>query len=396
MSRRHLLAVVAFVLPVVLIPLTSESASAAAPNGVVGGHGRLHHRVCAAASPGRAACFAEILTEADGRAVANAAPQGYGPADLKSAYQLPGTSAGAGRTVAVVDAFDDPKAGADLNVYRARFGLPACTASTGCLRKANQNGGTALPPKDAGWAQEISLDLDMVSATCPRCKIVLVEVKSTSFADLGKGVDTAAKIPGVVAISNSYGGPEFSGESTYAAHYKHPGIAITASTGDSGFGTQVPAAFSTLTAVGGTSLTRSPGVRGWTETAWSGAGSGCSAFIAKPSWQHDTGCPRRSIADLSAVADPDTGVAVYDSVPFQGASGWMVFGGTSASSPIIASVYAMHTPSAAPSAPYAHLGALFDVVSGSNGVCLPLYECRARTGYDGPTGLGTPKGVNAF
>ena len=396
MFRYRLLAAVALVAPVVVLPLASGSATAASPNGVVGGHGRQHHRVCAAARAGRAACFAEILTEANGQAVADVAPQGYGPADLKSAYKLPGTTAGKGRTVAIVDAFDDPKAGADLNVYRARYGLPACKASTGCFRKINQIGGTALPFKDAGWAQEISLDLDVVSATCPSCKILLVEAGSEAFADLGKAVDTAAAIPGVVAISNSYGGLEFGGESSYAAHYNHPGIAITASSGDNGFGPQVPAAFKTLTAVGGTSLTRASNGRGWTEKAWSGAGSGCSGFVAKPSWQHDTGCPRRSIADVSAVADPDTGLAVYDSVPYQGASGWLVFGGTSASSPIIASVYAMNTPAAAPSAPYAHIGSLFDVTSGSNGVCVPLYQCKARTGYDGPTGLGAPKGAAAF
>ncbi len=404
MYRRRLLATLASATALLATfaaaPLASNAAAASsvpAVNGFVGGHGRQHHRVCAAASGARAACFAEVLTEADGSAVASATtPQGYGPANLKSAYQLPGGGAGSGRTVAIVDAYDDPKAEADLATYRARYGLPTCTTANGCFRKVNQTGGKTLPTADGGWAQEISLDLDMVSAACPACKILLVEAKSASFANLGIGVDTAAKTAGVVAISNSYGAAEFSGESSYAGHYNHPGIAITASSGDNGFGAQVPAAFSTLTAVGGTSLMTASTARGWTETAWSGAGSGCSAYIAKPARQHDAGCSRRTIADVSAVADPRTGVAVYDSYAYQGASGWLVFGGTSASAPIIAAVYALGTPSAAPAAPYSHPGSPFDVVAGSNGSCATAYLCTARVGYDGPTGLGTPKGAAAF
>jgi subtilase family serine protease len=295
-----------------------------------------------------------------------------------------------------VDAYDDPTAEADLARYRGQFGLPACTTAGGCFRKVNQTGGAAPPAVDRGWAQEISLDLDMASATCPGCRILLVEASSSSFANLAQAVDTAAAL-GANAISNSYGGSEFSAEasSTYNGHFNHPGIAITVSSGDAGYGVEFPAASQYVTAVGGTSLTRGGGTRGWSETAWSGAGSGCSAYIAKPSWQRDSGCARRTVADVSAVADPQTGVAVYDSTRYQGASGWMVFGGTSASAPIVAGAYAQGGGSA-PSKSYANPAALWDVTSGSNGACSVTYLCTAGPGYDGPTGLGTPNGTGAF
>src|SRR6185312_10052206 len=255
-----------------------------------------------------------------------ATPSGYFPADLQSAYKLPSSTAGAGQTVAIVDAFDDPAAESDLGVYRSQFGLPACTTANGCFRKVGQTGTTSLPRKNASWAEEISLDVDMVSATCPLCHILLVEANSNSFANLGAAVNTAARL-GATAISNSYGGSDAS-DSTNGAFYNHPGVAVTASSGDGGFGVEYPASSSFVVAVGGTSLRKAAGTtRGWTESAWSGAGSGCSAFnTAIPSAaSFNTGCARRAVADVSAVADPNTGVAVFDSVPFQGFSGWLVF-----------------------------------------------------------------------
>jgi subtilase family serine protease len=170
---------------------------------------------------------------------------------------------------------------------------------------------------------------------------------------------------------------------------------VTASSGDSGYGTLWPAAIPSVVAVGGTSLVRSNTARGWTESAWSGAGSGCTGE-PKPSWQHDAGCSNRTMADVSAVADPRTAVAVYDTY---NEPGWMAFGGTSVASPIIASVYALagnSKTSSAASIPYAHTSALFDVTTGSNGSCSPAYLCTAGPGYDGPTGLGTPNGTGAF
>jgi subtilase family serine protease len=323
-------------------------------------------------------------------------PAGYHPADLQSAYKLTNAPTGSGQTVAIVDAFDDPNAESDLAVYRSTFNLPACTTANGCFRKTDQLGGTNFPrKKNVGWAEEISLDLDMVSAICPSCHILLVEADTNSLSNLATAVDTAARL-GANTISNSYGGAEFSSETTSDSHYNHPGVAITASSGDSGFGPQYPAASRFVTAVGGTSLTISANTRGWSETVWSGAGSGCSAFEPKPSWQKDAGCARRTIADVAAVADPNTGVAVYDTFHV---SGWLVFGGTSVSSPIIASVYARAGNSSLVtygSYPYSHTGSLFDVVSGSNGSCGGSYLCTGVVGYDGPTGNGTPNGTGAF
>jgi subtilase family serine protease len=230
-----------------------------------------------------------------------------------------------------------------------------------------------------------------------------------------KAEDTAATTSDVVAVSNSWGGPEDNTITSFDSHFKHSGVAITASSGDSGYGASWPASSPYVTAVGGTALHKASNSRGWTETAWSGAGSGCSAYEAKPSWQHDSGCAKRTVADVSAVADPNTGVAVYDTYNScsggllcdtelqigvaQGADGWVEVGGTSVASPIIASVYALagntsHVVNG--SYPYSHTSALNDVTSGSNGSCGGSYLCTARPGYDGPTGLGTPNGTGAF
>jgi subtilase family serine protease len=350
----------------------------------------------AAPAPGSARCLAVVRT-AGGVTAFAATPAGYGPGTLQSAYGLPSSTKGGGATVAIVDAFDDPKAEADLAVYRSHYGLPACTTAGGCFRKVNQTGGTSYPKADGGWAQEISLDLDMVSAICPKCRILLVEAKSASFADLGAAVNEAAKL-GATAISNSYGGPDAS-DSSYGSYYHHPGIAITASSGDGGYGVEYPASSHWVTAVGGTSLRRSANVtRGWVETAWSGAGSGCSKYNAAIAGASGTGCGRRAVADVAAVADPATGVAVYDSYAFQGSSGWLTFGGTSVSAPIIASVYALagNAASIDNTYPYHHTGSLYDVTGGSNGSCPTSQWCRARKGWDGPTGLGTPHGTGAF
>ncbi|MEU6914928.1 S53 family peptidase [Streptomyces olindensis] len=335
-------------------------------------------------------------------------PSGYGPADLRAAYGLTSASAsnGAGRTIAIVDAYDDPNAESDLAAYRSHYGLPACTTANGCFKKVDQTGSTtSLPAPNSGWAAEISLDLDMASAVCPNCHITLVEAKSATMTNLGTAVNEAVSL-GAKYVSNSYGGGESSADATYdSTYFNHPGVAITVSAGDAGYGAEYPAASKYVTSVGGTSLTASSATtRGWTESVWStssteGTGSGCSAYDTKPAWQTDTGCARRTIADVSAVADPATGVSVYDTYGADG-QGWATYGGTSASAPIIASVYALAgTPAAGsyPAAfPYANTSALNDVTSGSNGTCTTSYFCTARTGYDGPTGWGTPQGLGAF
>jgi subtilase family serine protease len=356
-----------------------------------------HAKVCPGSAPGAARCHSLVRIGSDGQPMAASQPSGYGPSDLRAAYGLSATG-GTGQTIAIVDAYDDGTAESDLAVYRSTYGLPPCTTANGCFRKVDQNGGTSYPRGDAGWAEEISLDLDMASAICPNCKILLVEAKTNSFANLSAAVDQAAKM-GANAISNSYGGSEYSGEVSAQSHYNHPGIAITVSSGDNGYGVEFPAASQYVTAVGGTSLTRSASSpRGFTETVWNGAGSGCSAYIAKPAWQTDTGCSRRSVADVSAVADPNTGVAVYDTYRLHN-GGWLVFGGTSVSAPIIAGVYALAGNTSSinyGSFSYSHLSSLNDVVSGSNGSCGGSYLCTGVAGFDGPTGNGTPSGTGAF
>ena len=336
MRHRALLAVTA----ATLAGLTSMVGTTTA-GAVPSPSGQLHSaKVCGAPAAGYAACLSVVRTDAAGKPLATTTPSGLGPADIQSAYNLAGLTS-AGRTVAIVDAYDDPTAEADLATYRTAYGLPACTTANGCFRKVDQRGGTTYPRTNGGWAQEISLDLDMVSATCPDCHILLVEADSNSFANLGAAVNAAAKIAGVVAISNSYGGGD-APDTTYGSYYNHPGIAVTASTGDSGYvGGSYPASSSYVTAVGGTSLKKAANTRGWTETVWSGAGSGCSIYntALAAAASSNTGCAKRAMADVSAVADPYTGVAVYDSTAYKGSSGWMVFGGTSASAPILSLIH---------------------------------------------------------
>ena len=363
-------------------------------------------RVCDAPAAGMAACHALHVNNVHEHVKAlgitpNATPSGFGPADLLSAYNLP-SGGGAGQTVAIVDAYDDPNAEADMNTYRSQYGLPACTSASGCFKKVNQTGGSKMPRGSQSWAGEISLDLDMVSAIAPNAHIILVEASTASMTNLGTAVNTAVSL-GAKFVSNSYGGGESSADTGYdSTYFNHPGVAITVSSGDGGYGVEYPAASPNVTAVGGTALKRdSSTARGWSESVWStssteGAGSGCSAYDGKPSWQKDAGCAKRTVADVSAVADPATGVAVYQTY---GGSGWTVYGGTSVASPLIAAVYAdAGTPVAAVPAAnlYSHTSALNDVTIGATASCTPSYLCAAGTGYDGPTGLGTPNGLAAF
>jgi len=396
--------------------LAAFGLSAAAPaSAAAGSAGHDYRQACPAAPVGYSSCNALIRTDVKpqlakaGSLTPDATVSGYGPTQLQSAYNLASAAAanGTGQTVAVVDAFDDPNAASDLAVYRSQYGLPACTVANGCFSKVNENGATSPLPSPApasdDWTGEESLDVDMVSAICPNCHIILVEASSESNDDLGAGVNAAVSL-GAKFVSNSYGGSEASNDSTYdSEYYDHPGVAVTASSGDSGYGVEYPAASQYVTAVGGTSLSTASNSRGWTESVWStssseGAGSGCSADDPKPTWQKDTGCSKRTVADVSAVADPATGVAVYDTYNSNG--GWNVYGGTSVASPLIASVYALAGAPAAGTTPasylYAHTSNLYDVTSGSTSTCTPAYLCTAEVGYDGPTGLGTPDGIGAF
>jgi N-acetylneuraminic acid mutarotase len=358
--------------------------------------------VCAAVKVGYSTCMALLrkgIKPVKG-IHPDTTPVGYGPSDLQSAYNLPSSGAGNGQTVAVVDAYDDPTAEADLQVYRQQYGLPVCDTANGCFQKLNQDGqASPLPPAagDNGWDVEESLDVDMVSAVCPNCHIDLIEANSNSDSDLYTAED-AAVATGAKFVSNSWAGSEYSGETTDDSYFNHPGVAITAASADFGYGTYYPSASQYVTSVGGTTLNQDSSTpRGWTESAWSGTGSGCSTYEPKPTWQTDTGCSNRTETDVSADADPNTGVALYDSYS---AGGWTEVGGTSVATPIIASTYALGgTPASGtyPSSyPYSHTSDLNDVTTGSNGDCTPAYLCTAGPGYDGPTGLGTPDGVQAF
>ncbi|MFI5709944.1 hypothetical protein [Kribbella sp. NPDC051620] len=379
--------------------LTSQGAAAAPTPYTAGKHAA---QVCTTAKTAHtASCHALKLVDAAGKSTASASPPATGltPTGLRDAYKLNGLSAN-GRTVAIVDAYGYPNLERDLGVYRSQFGLSACTIANGCLRIINQTGGTTLPNFNVGWAGEQALDVDAVSAAAPDAKIVVVQAKSASFADLGTAVVTASKQPGVVAISNSYGGGDAS-DATYGSYYNHPGIAVTASTGDDGYqGGSYPASSSYTTAVGGTSLVSASNTRGWSESVWSGAGSGCSTYntALSAASSFSTGCSKRAMADVSAAADPSKGgMAIYYPTS-RTASTWAQFGGTSEAAPIIASVYALsgNTAGYANALPYAHPSSLFDVTSGSNGSCPTTQWCNARTGWDGPTGLGTPNGAAAF
>ena len=397
MNRVHtiLTAAAAGGLVAILAPSLAGAAPAAGPT-----LGPVTKAGCAAASGHEARCFAEYraVHYPAGARTAAALPPGLSPADIASAYALP-AAGGAGRTVAVVDAFDDPNAESDLATYRATYGLPPCTTTNGCFHKVNQDGAAGpYPHPDPQWSVEISLDLDAVSAACPLCSITLVEADHPDQAGLGSAEDTAARL-GATAVSNSYGTTEFTGMDPYAAHYMHPGTSIVASSGDAGFGpTAFPAVLGNVISVGGTTLTRATTTtRGWTEQAWAGASSGCSAYIAKPAWQRDKHCSMRTVADVSAVADPHTGLAIYDTFGLGDNGGWLVAGGTSLSSPLVAAVITRSGRQIDGAGYiYAHAAELYDPVGGSNGFCGNDYLCTGQSGYDAPTGTGSPNGLGAF
>ncbi|HEY2704735.1 MAG TPA: S8 family serine peptidase, partial [Candidatus Dormibacteraeota bacterium] len=356
-----------------------------------------------------ASCFARMHVSRDQsgrvRPAATSAPAGgYTPSDLQAAYALP-VSSGSGQVIAVIDAFDTTSAEADLAAYRARFNLPPCTTANGCFRKIDMGGGS----NTYGWDIETSLDLDTASAGCPRCGLILVEARSDSFGDIYPAIQRAID-SGATEVSMSFGMTENPDELNHDYLFNRSGIAFTAATGDCGYGTSYPAASPYVTAVGGTTLLPSGNLRGWRETAWvgatadpnscggstapTGAGSGCSRYEQRPSWQADVGCPNngRAVADVSAVSDLSTGVAVYDSA----AGGWMPIGGTSAAAPFIAGAWALsgglgyYAPGA--QAFYQNAGSISDVTANTHpaGVsCSPSLLCNAGPAYDGPTGLGS-------
>jgi Subtilase family len=423
---------------------------AKAPASVPGARALPHTRVSPSSEPSPASEFTEPI------------PGSLTPGILLTAYGLSGAPPPASaQTIGIVDAYDDPTAAADLGHYDSRFALPACTAGNGCFRKVNQQGAEGpLPPSnstgeepEAGWAEEIATDIEVAHGVCQSCHILLVEANSNSYEDLFAAENTAARL-GASEISNSWGGPEEAGDS---AAFNHPGVVITASSGDDGYRnwfaapnpsfTAYPASSPHVIAVGGTRLRTEPGGRWRSETVWNdggeslgfkegfgAGGGGCSELFTAPPWQQhaadwsSVGCASsRAVADVSADADPYTGVAVYDSTENgEREKGWGVIGGTSVASPIIASVFALAGGAQGVEYPARTLyenalttpAALHDVISGSNGECLRPFDektgasgcsveeeakscagdaiCLAGPGYDGPSGVGTPNGIGAF
>jgi len=352
----------------------------------------VQHPNSAACSGGKWTCFARVQTDDTHRIKNFASPSGLGATDLASAYKL-NTSLSPNATIAIVDAYNYPKADSDLAKYRSQYGLPACTVANGCFKIVNQSGQTSPLPSNApandDWTVESALDLDMASAACPHCKLVLVEAQDDQSDGLYIANNAAASL-GATVISNSWGGPEDSSVSSYETYFNHPGIAIFVASGDAGntgSSPDYPSTSAHTTAVGGTSLVKASNTRGWTEGAWSSGGSSCSANIAKPSYQTSSACSKRMTADVSAVGDPNTGVAVYNN------GSWQIVGGTSASSPFVAGVYALYGLGAnAPGWPYSNASKFFDVTTGKNGSCGTIL-CNAGAGWDGPTGIGSPNGA---
>jgi len=360
-----------------------------------------HKKVCSVSSDTVAQCFARVITDKSGNPAVATLPTGYGPTQFHGAYQLPSTSTNPG-TIAVVDAYDAPNIVSDLVSYDKTFGLPSfpsCsrTITTSCFQKVNQNGGTNYPQRNSGWALETSLDVEIAHQMCQNCKLILVEANSSSYTNLMAAVDRA-RLMGAGAISNSYGSNEFNGENSFDAHFNYPGVAFIFSSGDNGYGASYPAASPLVISVGGTTLAINSANAWQAESVWAGSGSGCSLYELKPSFQTDTACQKRTIADLAADADPNTGAAVYDSYGYGGHRGWFQVGGTSLAAPIIAGAYGLANNIGATT--YAtdtlyKTTTLRDITTGANGSC-GSYLCQATSGYDGPSGLGAPEGLSAF
>jgi len=331
----------------------------------------------------------------------------FGPSQVRHAYGFDQVSnQGAGETIGIVDAYDDANAEADLGVFDAQFGLPACTTSNGCFRKVYSNG--KKPSANANWAVEIALDVEWAHAIAPKATILLVETPSNSMSDLMAGVDVAVR-NGASAVSMSWTTGEFSGETSLDNHFASSGVTFLAASGDAGTGVNYPAASPDVIGVGGTTLALTANGTYSSETAWSGSGGGLSKYEREPSFQAQFVIPDdargyRGVPDVSYNANPGTGYAIYDSIGISGYAGWFQAGGTSAGTPQWAALVAItnsmraaarksnltstDTPvyTVAKAAPSTDFHA---VTQGTNGTCGVL--CTASAGYDYVTGLGTPQ-----
>jgi hypothetical protein len=356
----------------------------------------------AAASAGRADAVATSDTAAGPTTdavvpLATSKTGGYSPADLASLYRIPDITTNA--TVGIVDVGSDPNTAAQLSYYRAYFGLPACTKANGCFREVAQDGSTALPPTNSDWTTEIAIDVQAVSAVCPSCRILLVDARSANSSDMGAAVQTAVRL-GATYLSLSFGSPDsLLNQTLNLTYYNSPGVTYVAASGDSGYagGTIFPSTASNVVAAGGTSVKLVNGV--WHQSAWAGAGSGCSSIglltgtitTLVQSLLSGTYCPAgRAVADISALADPATGLMFYR------AGQWWYGGGTSLAAPIIAGLYALAGNHTDPLAIYHNVttrpSSFVDITAGQTGTCGTAL-CAAGSGWDGPTGVGTPAGL---
>jgi subtilase family serine protease len=370
-----------------LVVLSATPAFAAPGHGTPASGSVANRRVCGPAAVGTAACHARVTVGSDGITPrASLSPTGLSPETVKSAYGFPTSStAGAGQTIAIVDAYDHPRAESDLAVFSSQFGLPPCTTANGCFKKVNQTGGTKLPRADSGWALEISLDIQWAHAIAPGAKILLVEATTNSFTNLLAAEDYAKTH--AQYVSNSWGASEFSGESQYDSHFSQPGVSFFVSAGDAGLPAEYPSSSPNVLSIGGTRLTFNGDGTLASETGWSSGGGGCSTYetatVAQAAFGEYTqvGCVgRRSTPDLSLVADPASGVSVYDSVKYQGRSGWFTVGGTSASAPMIAARAAITGSVVDSSYVYGNGITYRDITSGNNGAaCLTGFDlCSGR------------------
>jgi subtilase family serine protease len=369
--------VVAGAFALLVLPVAAQGA---------GGHAN-YRAVCPGPPAGYAHCHELVVTDERGNPLASTAPSGLDPATIQSVYGFStGLAAGAGQTIAIVDAYDDPNAENDLNVFSSQFALPACTTANGCFAKVNQTGGSSYPNSNSGWALEISLDIEWAHAIAPGAHVLLVEASSNSFANLMSAEDYAKAH--AQYVSNSWGGSEFSGESSYDSHFSQSGVSFFVSAGDSGLPAEYPSASPNVISVGGTTLHFS-GSTFTGETGWSSGGGGCSAYetasLAQSSFSGygQVNCAgKRATPDVSLDADPNSGVSVYDSTPYYGQTGWFTVGGTSASSPMWAAASADNGSQVNTAYVYGTSITYRDITSGSNGApCL--------TGYDLCTGRGT-------
>jgi subtilase family serine protease len=347
-----------------------------------------YHAVCPAAVVGTARCHADVVTDRNGNPAASTSPTGLSPATVKSVYNFPTSlTAGAGKTVAIVDAYDDPTAESDLAVFSSQFGLPPCTTANGCFHKVNQTGGSSYPRKDSGWALEISLDVQWAHAIAPGAHILLVEASSNSFTNLLAAEDYAKTH--AQYVSNSWGASEFSSESSYDSHFSQSGVSFFVSSGDAGTPAEYPSASPNVVSVGGTTLHFDRSGNFTSETGWSGSGGGCSAYENATSAQSgfsqygQVNCGgKRATPDVSLDADPSSGVSVYDTTRYQGQQGWFQVGGTSASSPMWAGRSAVAGAVVNSAYVYGNNITFRDITSGNNGA-------SALVGFDLVTGRGS-------